>query len=90
MKRHLLTLTLSILAANAFAMPADDQALTAEARSNPASVAQPLKTVAEGGSDRLIERAGRVAEGGSDRLIERSGRVAEGGSDRLIELSHMG
>ncbi|MCK9802165.1 hypothetical protein M1B34_32035, partial [Pseudomonas sp. MAFF 302030] len=37
--------------------------------------------VAEGGSDRLIER--RVAEGGSDRLIER--RVAEGGSDRLIE-----
>ncbi|MEZ1314957.1 hypothetical protein QIW53_02970, partial [Pseudomonas fluorescens] len=37
--------------------------------------------IAEGGSDRLIER--RVAEGGSDRLIER--RVAEGGSDRLIE-----
>ena len=39
------------------------------------------RRVAEGGSDRLIER--RVAEGGSDRLIER--RVAEGGSDRLIE-----
>ncbi|MNI39070.1 hypothetical protein D3C73_932410 [compost metagenome] len=38
--------------------------------------------VAEGGSDRLIER--RVAEGGSDRLIER--RVAEGGADRLQEL----
>jgi len=44
-----------------------------------ATAAHPV--VAEGGSDRLIER--RVAEGGSDRLIER--RVAEGGSDRLIE-----
>ena len=72
MKRQLLTLTLSILAANAFAMPADDQALTSEARSPSASVAQPLKTVAEGGSDRLIERSSRVAEGGSDRLVELS------------------
>nr|VVN38547.1 hypothetical protein PS652_05274 [Pseudomonas fluorescens] len=44
-----------------------------------ATSTQPL--VAEGGSDRLLER--RVAEGGSDRLLER--RVAEGGSDRLIE-----
>src|SRR3546814_12925345 len=37
-------------------------------------------TVAEGGSDRLIEK--RVAEGGSDRLIEK--QVAEGGVDGLI------
>ncbi len=85
MKRHLLTLTLSLLAANAFALPASEQHLTAESRSSAAEIAQPLKTVAEGGSDRLIERSGRVAEGGSDRLIERNGRVAEGGSDRLIE-----
>ena len=47
-----------------------------------AFAATPVHTlVAEGGSDRLLER--RVAEGGSDRLMER--RVAEGGSDRLIE-----
>ena len=47
-----------------------------------AFAAKPAHTmIAEGGSDRLIER--RVAEGGSDRLIEN--RVAEGGSDRLIE-----
>ncbi|HAB01415.1 MAG TPA: phage infection protein, partial [Pseudomonas sp.] len=84
MKRHLLSLTLSLLAANAFALPAAEQHLSAESRSSSVEVAQPLKTVAEGGADRLIERSGRVAEGGSDRLIERTGRVAEGGSDRLI------
>ncbi|MEX5585972.1 hypothetical protein [Pseudomonas urmiensis] len=86
MKRHLLlSLTLSIAAANAFALPAQDQHLTAESRSSSATVAQPLNTLAEGGAERLQERAARVAEGGSDRLIERTGRVAEGGSDRLIE-----
>lgn len=42
---------------------------------------QAAQHLAEGGSDRLLER--RVAEGGSDRLLER--RVAEGGSDRLLE-----
>lgn len=72
MKRHLLTLTLSLLAANAFALPASEQHLTSEARSSAAEIAQPLNTVAEGGSDRLIEQAGRVAEGGSDRLVELS------------------
>ncbi len=91
MKRQLLlSLSLSILAANAFALPAADQHLTAEARSSAAEIAQPLKTLAEGGSDRLIERSARVAEGGSDRLIEHSRRVAEGGSDRLIENSRVG
>ncbi len=87
MKRHMLTLSLTLLAANAFALPGAEQHLTAESRTSAAQSAQPLKTVAEGGSDRLIERSGRVAEGGSDRLIERSGRVAEGGSDHLIERS---
>jgi len=90
MKRHLLlSLTLSILAANAFALPAEEQHLSAESRTSSAEIAQPLKTLAEGGADRLQERAARVAEGGSDRLIERNNRVAEGGSDRLIEISRM-
>ncbi|MBC3467910.1 hypothetical protein HU729_20320, partial [Pseudomonas sp. RW10S2] len=62
MKRQLLlSLSLSILAANAFALPAADQHLSAETRSSSAVIAQPLKTVAEGGSDRLIERNNRVA-----------------------------
>ena len=41
--------------------------------------AHPL--IAEGGADRLQERA--VAEGGADRLMERA--VAEGGADRLLD-----
>ena len=82
MKRQLLlSLSLSILAANAFAIPASEQSLTAESRSSSTVISQPLNTLAEGGSDRLQER-NRVAEGGSDRLLERN-RVAEGGSDRL-------
>jgi hypothetical protein len=86
MKRQLLlSLTLSVLAANAFALPAGDQHLTAESRSSAVTVAKSLDTLAEGGAERLQERAGRLAEGGSDRLIERNDRVAEGGSDRLIE-----
>ena len=40
--------------------------------------------IAEGGSDKLLER--RVAEGGSDKLLER--RVAEGGAERLREREH--
>lgn len=41
--------------------------------------------VAEGGSDRLLERREKVAEGGSDRLLEQRAKIAEGGSDRLLE-----
>ncbi|AIZ35400.1 hypothetical protein [Pseudomonas parafulva] len=86
MKRPLLlSLGLSLLAANAFALPAAEQHLSGEARPTSTVIAQPLTPLAEGGSDRLIERNDRVAEGGSDRLIERNDRVAEGGSDRLIE-----
>ncbi len=84
MKRQLLlSLSLSILAANAFAIPASEQSLTAESRSSSTVISQPLNTLAEGGSDRLLER-NRVAEGGSDRLLERN-RIAEGGADRLKE-----
>ncbi|ORL67943.1 phage infection protein, partial [Pseudomonas putida] len=62
MKRHLLlSLALSALAVNAFALPAEEQHLNAESRSSAATVSQPLNTLAEGGSDRLIERNNRVA-----------------------------
>ena len=76
MKRtFLLSLVLSALAANAYAIPAPEQNLTAESHASEAAQVQPLKTLAEGGSDRLIERSNRVAEGGSDRLAE-MGRLA--------------
>lgn len=71
MKRQLLlSLSLSFLAANAFALPAADLHLSAESRSSSIGISQPLDPVAEGGSDRLIERNDRIAEGGSDRLVE--------------------
>ncbi len=79
----LLSLSLSLLAANAFALPAVEQDPSAEARSSSAVISQPLNTLAEGGADRLLER-NRVAEGGADRLLERN-RVAEGGADRLLQ-----
>jgi len=78
----LLSLSLSLLASTAFAMPANEQAVSAQAK--PAS-ATAFHTIAEGGSDRAIKRSGRVAESGSGRLIQQYQRVAEGGSDRLIE-----
>jgi hypothetical protein len=83
MKRQLLlSLTLSLLAANTFAMPASEQAISAEAKPAPTVIHH---TVAEGGPDRLIEQPSRVADSGSARLIQQYQRVAESGSDRLIE-----
>ncbi|QHD00513.1 hypothetical protein PspS04_09040 [Pseudomonas sp. S04] len=85
MKRHLiLSLALSVLAANAFAA---DLAQPVTAMQQPAVIAEggsdrlQQNRVAEGGSDRLQQN--RVAEGGSDRLQQN--RVAEGGSDRLTQ-----
>jgi hypothetical protein len=77
MKRQLLlSLTLSVLAANAFAMPAADQSVSAELRSSAASYSQPY--LAEDGSDRTPQ--GTVAENGSDRTPQAT--FAEDGSDR--------
>ncbi|POA53340.1 hypothetical protein [Pseudomonas sp. FW507-12TSA] len=95
MKRHiLLSLTLSILAANAFALPAAEQA-TPQVQASHGSVF--TQTLAEGGSDRLIERnkvaadgydrtpqGQSVAEDGYDRTPQGQ-NVAEGGRDRLEE-----
>ncbi|GGU60262.1 hypothetical protein GCM10009504_16520 [Pseudomonas laurentiana] len=84
MKRQLLlSLSLSLLAAHAFALPAAEQALSAEVRSSSAVINRSLDTLAEGGADRLLER-NRIAEGGADRLLERN-RIAEGGADRLLQ-----
>ena len=62
MKRQLLlSFALSLLAANAFAVPATEQNLSAEARDSSSVISQPLDTLAEGGSDRLIERNSRAS-----------------------------
>jgi len=77
MKRPLLlSLTLSILAANAYALPAAEQA-TPQIKASHTVFSQ---TLAEGGSDRLIER-NKVAADGSDRTPQGQS-VAEDGYDR--------
>ncbi|MEB0040994.1 MULTISPECIES: hypothetical protein [unclassified Pseudomonas] len=76
----LLSLSLSLLASSAFAMPASEQALSAQAK--PASAAL-FNTLSEGGSDHAIKQRGRIADTG--RLIQQYQRVAEGGADRLLE-----
>ncbi|MGH8354905.1 MAG: hypothetical protein ACRERY_15475 [Pseudomonas sp.] len=74
----LLSLALSVLAANAFAVPSDNpQPLLGESKASP-NVRPQDRHVTEGGADRLLQRL-RVAEGGA----ERTGlRVAEDGADR--------
>jgi hypothetical protein len=77
MKRQLLlSLTLSILAANAFALPAVEQT-TPQVK---ASYSVFPQTLAEGGSDRTPQGQ-TLAEGGSDRTPQGQ-TLAEGGSDR--------
>jgi hypothetical protein len=71
----LLSLSLSLLASTAFAMPANEQAVSAQAQ----------QTVVEDGSDRANQRAARVADTDSGRLVQQYQRVAEGGADRLAE-----
>ena len=79
MKRQLLlSLTLSLLAANAFALPAAEQA-TPQAKTEHSVFSQ---TVAEGGRDRLEEKG--LVEDGYDRTPQGQ-VVAEGGGDRVIE-----
>ena len=61
MKRPVLfSLSLSLLAFNAFAMPADEEP-TPMAQPASSSVSQPLNQLAEGGADRLAERNQRAS-----------------------------
>ncbi|SFX79789.1 hypothetical protein SAMN03159309_02766, partial [Pseudomonas sp. NFACC36] len=77
MKRQLLmSLSLSLLASTAFALPASEQA-TPQVKDSHSVYSQ---TVAEGGSDRT-PLGESLAEGGSDRT-PLGESLAEGGSDR--------
>jgi hypothetical protein len=91
MKRELLlSLTLSMLASTAFALPAADQAAP-QAKDSHSVFSQTVaadgsdrtpqgQTLAEGGSDRTPQGQ-TLAEGGSDRTPQGQ-TLAEGGSDR--------
>ncbi|MDH1210061.1 hypothetical protein N5C38_03200 [Pseudomonas chengduensis] len=96
-KLTLTALALSILTTSAFALPSSAPApLAGEAKDN-SQQSSILSTLADGGSDRVIERmidrnkSNVVADGGSDRVIERmiernnANLVADGGSDRVID-----
>ncbi|SFK69777.1 hypothetical protein SAMN03159473_03388, partial [Pseudomonas sp. NFACC52] len=76
MKRQLLmSLSLSLLASTAFALPASEQA-TPQVKDSHSVYSQ---TVAEGGRERLEQKG--LVEGGSDRTPQGQ-TLAEGGSDR--------
>lgn len=64
MKRQLLlSLTLSLLVSTAFAMPANEQAVSAEVKTSSAAI---HSIVAEGGSTHPAQQYQRVAQDGSD------------------------
>ena len=98
MKRPVLFgLSLSLLAFNAFAMPAEDEP-TPMVQPASSTLSQPLNPIAEDGAQRTLDQQNRVAEDGYDRTkgstfvaedgydrTKGSTFVAEGGADRLAE-----
>lgn len=82
MKRPvLLGLTLSLLAINAFALPADDQP-TPMVQPASSALSQPLDPVAEDGAQRTLDQQNRVAEDGAQRTLNQQNPVAEEGYSR--------
>jgi hypothetical protein len=81
MKRQLLlSLTLSLLATSAFALPASEQPILGQMKAVQQAV---LPTLAQDG--KLIQQYQRVAaEGTSNNLARQYQRVADNGPDRLI------
>jgi hypothetical protein len=78
MKRQmLLTLTLSILAANAFAAPVTHQDLSSQLKTSAASISHTY-SVAQDGADRQLNS---VAQDGADRQLN---SVAQDGADRSL------
>ncbi|MFH6569116.1 MULTISPECIES: hypothetical protein [Pseudomonas] len=84
MKRPVLFgLSLSLMAFNAFAMPADEEP-TPMVQPASSTLSQPLNPVAEDGAQRTLDQQKSVAEDGYDRTPSNQ-FVAEGGADRLAE-----
>jgi hypothetical protein len=82
MKRQLLlSLTLSLLATSAFAMPASEQPVLGEMKATPQAV---MPTLAQDG--KLIQQYQRVAaDDTATNLARQYQRVADNGPDRIIQ-----
>ncbi|MFJ3482910.1 hypothetical protein ACIPL1_05955 [Pseudomonas sp. NPDC090202] len=79
----LLSLTLSLLASSAFALPASEQPALGEVK---AAQQVGLPTVAQDGPGRLVNQYQRVAaEENCNSLAHRYQRVADNGPDRLVQ-----
>ena len=93
MKRQLiLSLTLAVLAANAYALPAREQAAP-QAQASHATVSQVLNTLAEDGSAHTPqaqhERENGLAENGSSKTaIGENDKFAENGSAHTPQAQH--
>ena len=86
MKRQLiLSLTLAVLAANAYALPAREQAAP-QAQASHATVSQVLNTLASDGSDHTTfnKKEDNLSEGGSDRTALGQALAADGSSKTAI------
>ena len=84
MKRPVLFgLSLSLMAFNAFAVPAADEP-TPMVQPTTSTLSQPLDPVAEDGAQRTLDQQNRGAEDGDDSTRS-STVVAEGGADGLAE-----
>ena len=76
-------LSLSLMAFNAFAMPADEEP-TPMVQPASSTLSQPLNPVVEDGAQRTLDQQNSYAEDGYERTPS-SQFVAEGGADRLAE-----
>ena len=84
MKRPVLFgLSLSLIAFNAFAMPAEDEP-TPMVQPASSTLSQPLEPIAEDGAQRTLDQQNHIAEDGYDSTRS-STFVAESGADRLAE-----
>jgi hypothetical protein len=93
MKRQILiSLFLSLLAANAFALPnLNPQPLLGEVKDSQPEIQLQDRHVAEGGTERLLQQRLRTAENGTARTPgQQRLRLAEGGTERLLEQRHAG
>ncbi|NWA00518.1 hypothetical protein HX782_14005, partial [Pseudomonas gingeri] len=78
MKRQLLlSLTLAVLAANAYALPAREQAAP-QAQASHATVSQSLNTLAADGSDRTPQGQTQAADDTSDRAPQIRSLASDG------------
>lgn len=92
MKRHfLISLSLSLLAANAFALPNHTpQPLLGEVKDSQPEIQLQDRHLAEGGAERLLQRVHTAENGAARTPGQKHLHVAEGGAERLLEHRQVG